>query len=227
VRRALALAVLALAGCGGGDEPPTVYAASSLREVLPEVLPGARLDLAGSGALRLRIERGAPADAFAAASTKDPEALAAAGRCAEPVVFATNELVLVVPAEGTRVRTLDDLQGKRVALGSEGVPAGDYAREALRRLGGLTLDSSTVSLERDVASITAKVALGSADAGFAYRTDVAAADGRLRAIALPEAAQPVIAYAACAVTEAGEDVVDRLTGDDARAALRDAGFGLP
>lgn len=219
-------AVLVLAGCGGDDEGPTVYAASSLREVLPRVLPDAKLDLAGSGALRLRIERGAPADAFAAASTTDPQRLAAAGRCRRPVVFATNELVLVVPRRSPRIRDVGDLRGARVALGAEGVPAGDYARTALARL-DVDLGEATVSLERDVSSITAKVALGSADAGFAYVTDVAAAKGRLVAIGLPRAARPLVAYAACAVTDAGAAVVERLTSDDARAALRGAGFGLP
>lgn len=226
MRRAL-LSLLVLAGCGGGEEPVTVYGASSLREVLPEVASDAKLDLGGSGALRLRIERGAPADAFAAASTKDAQALADAGRCERPVVFATNELVLVVPAQGARVRSVDDLAGRRVAIGADGVPVGDYTREALIRTGGMALDTATVSLERDVASITAKVALGSADAGFAYRTDVAASDGRLRAIALPAAARPVVRYAACAVTLRGRDVVQRLTSESGRAALRRAGFGLP
>ena len=51
-------------------------------------------------------------------------------------MFATNELVLAVPAGSTRVRSLDDLAepGTKLAIGSDSVPVGSYTREVLSRL---------------------------------------------------------------------------------------------
>ena len=72
----LALAVVALAGCGGaasgGDtnDHPMVFAAASLTEVFPQIDPAATYNFAGSDDLATQITEGAPADVFAAASTK-------------------------------------------------------------------------------------------------------------------------------------------------------------
>src|SRR5687768_5353976 len=62
---AAAAAAAAVAACGGNDEAaerPTVYAASSLRAALPELLPAARYSFAGSNQLRRQVEQGARAD---------------------------------------------------------------------------------------------------------------------------------------------------------------------
>ncbi|UGS33804.1 molybdate ABC transporter substrate-binding protein [Capillimicrobium parvum] len=242
----LAAVALAAAGCGsdsqGGDRggpgaSATVYAASSLRDVLPEIDPAARFSFGGSDTLQLQIERGAPADAFASAAPTQAEALFAEGRCERPVAFATNRLVLIVPREGRgAVTSLGDLGrgGHRLAVGAAGVPVGDYTRRLLAALGrDDVLRDNAVSQEKDVAGIVAKVALGSADAGFVYRTDGLASRGRTRTIALPEGAQPPVRYLACAVrrdgarSAAAQAFLVRLRSDAGRAALRRAGFVLP
>lgn len=235
---------LAAAGCGsdseasdGSNGPATVYAASSLRDVLPELVPGARYSFGGSDTLQLQVEHGAPADVFASASPKQAEALFAEKRCDRPLAFATNRLVLIVPRDGSgAVTSLDDLArgGHRLALGTAGVPVGDYTRALLAALHREDiLRDNTVSQEKEVAGIVAKVALGSADAGFVYRTDGVASRDRTRTIALPAGAQPPVSYLACAVrrdgarTAAARSFLERLRSDAGRAALRDAGFGLP
>jgi len=241
----LAAAALAVAGAGCGSDseahgtaggPLTVYAASSLRDVLPALVPAARYGFGGSDTLQLQIERGAPADVFAAASPKQAQALHAEDRCDAPVTFATNRLVLIVPRDGGGVTSLDDLAqgGHRLAVGTAGVPVGDYTRALLAALGRMNvLRDNTVSQEKEVAGIVAKVALGSADAGFVYRTDGVAARERTRTIALPSGAQPPVRYLACAVrrdgarSAAARAFLDRLRSPAGRAALRQAGFGLP
>ena len=239
VLTAAVVAAVLTAFPAGSEDRTTVYAAASLREVLPALDAAPRYSFAGSSTLRRQIETGAPADVFVAASPRDPGRLRATRRCSEPVTFATNRLVLLVPATGSRtvVRTLDDLRrgGLRIALATPGVPAGGYARDALGRLGLLdALERSKVSDEPDVKSVVAKVALGSADAGFAYATDARAARGRVEPIAVPASAQPLIRYQACAVLRPGGVVsararhfVGSLTSDRARATLRRFGFGLP
>lgn len=238
-RAALLLAcllALPLAACGGTDDDPLVYAASSLKDVLPGMAAadGVAFSFAGSDSLARQIREGAPADALVAASPRYPDELAADGLCDAPVAFATNTLALIVPAAGARVATLDDLlagPALRLAIGGPEVPVGAYAREALAAAGAeAALERNRVSDEPDAASIVAKVALGSADAGIAYATD-AAASADVRAVPLPDAAQPTVVYAACAVIRDGEPspagaaFVAALLGDDAQARLAAAGFG--
>jgi molybdate transport system substrate-binding protein len=227
--------LVASGGSGASGTGPTVYAASSLRGAFPAIDDAATYSFAGSNTLRLQIERGAPADVFASAEPAEAQALFRAGRCDRPVTFASNRLVLIVPADGD-VRSLADLRagGRRLAVGSEGVPVGTYTRALLRRLGlsGL-LEANAVSQEKDVASITAKVALGSADAGFVYHSDALSSAARTREIALPAGAQPDIGYDICAVRREGADAegarafIDAVRSPAGRAALSRLGFGPP
>jgi molybdate transport system substrate-binding protein len=251
-RRALALMVLlatALAGCGGesgtarGERPPLVVsAASSLKpafEAYARDFDAARpaYAFAGSDELAAQIRAGAHPDVFAAANTKLPDALHAAGLVSAPVPFATNRLVIAVPSGTTRVRSVEDLArpGTKVVIGSKDVPIGDYTRKVL---GGLPPDTELAVLdnvrseEPDVASIAAKVGSGGADAGLVYATDVKASGGRLRAVALPDRLQPVVVYAAAMVKgarrpEAANAFVDGLRSGAGARALRVAGFGPP
>ena len=215
----------------------TVYAAASLRNAFPAIDSSPDYNFAGSNTLQAQIERGAPADVFASASPKEARALFREGRCTRPVTFATNILVLLVPDSNPgNVRSVYSLRSgnRRLAIGSAGVPIGDYTRLLLRRLrlSGI-LSSNTVSQERDVSSITAKVALGSADAGFVYHTDAKASGGRTREIRLPKWAQPPVRYQMCIVRRSGGDgrgaqaFIDKVRSTAGRRALRRAGFGLP
>jgi molybdate transport system substrate-binding protein len=174
---------------------------------------------------------------FASASPKEAQALFEAGRCSRPVTFATNVVVLLVP-EGNpgHVRSVYSLRdgGRRVAIGTAGVPIGDYTRKLLARMRlSSILSSNTVSQESNVAGITSKVALGSADAGFAYVTDGRIVADRVKTIALPGWAQPPVRYQLCAVKRSGADTsganafIRRVVGSKGRGVLRAAGFGLP
>jgi molybdate transport system substrate-binding protein len=225
----------ALAGEDGEDEL-TVYAASSLRDAFPKI-GDATFNFAGSGELRRQVEAGAPADVFASASPKEAQALFGDGRCTRPVTFATNVLVLLVPRDNPgNVRSVYSLRsgGRRVAVGAPGVPIGDYTRQVLEdlRLGSI-LSSNLVSQETEVSSIVSKVALGTADAGFAYVTDAKITSDRVTTIALPRWAQPPVRYQICRVerpgaNESGADsFIEDVVGADGRRVLRAGGFGLP
>ena len=70
-------------------------------------------NFAGSNQLQTQIERGAPADVFASASPTEAQALFRAGRCTRPVTFATNIVVMLVPANNPAEARLDLLDLKR------------------------------------------------------------------------------------------------------------------
>ena len=76
--------------------------------------------------------------------------------------------------EPAGLRSVFDLRRKDVKLviGTAGVPIGAYTRQVLRKLGMTSALSKVVGPEPDVKSIVGKVALGEADAGFVYRTDI-------------------------------------------------------
>lgn len=214
-----------------------VYAAASLKQAFPAITSTPSYNFAGSNTLQRQIERGAPADVFASASPTEAQALFREGRCTRPVTFATNVLVLITPKSNPgHIRSVYTLRrgGKRLAVGTAGVPVGAYTRRLLSRLRlSSVLRNNSVSQETSVNSVVAKVALGSADAGFVYRTDAHAAASRTRTFQLPRYAQPPVRYEICAVLRRGADTagaqrfIRGVTSRSGRGKLRSFGFGLP
>lgn len=231
----LAVLLALLAGCGGGGDRVTVLGAASLREALAGLDPDARLSLAGSDALATQIREGAPADVYAPASIDLARRLHAEGLVERPRVLATNRLaILVRRGNPSRVEGVEDLgrPGVVLVMADAGVPAGDYAREALAALGRADLVRAAASQEDDARAVALKVALEEADAGLAYATDAAAFAGEVEAVALPAAGVPPIEYGIAVVAgttrrEAAERYVRRALGPEGRRALARAGFGLP
>jgi molybdate transport system substrate-binding protein len=238
LRRLIPLVLAAaatLAACGGDDGSLTVFAAASLREVLPRIDAHARYSFAGSDELAIQIREGAPADVYAAASPRDPDELAGEGLVERPVVFATNRLVLVVPGDNAAgIGSVADLgeEGVRLVIAAPGVPAGDYTRQVLETLGREDVLARVVSEEADVKGVVSKVALGEADAGFVYATDVAPIEDDVDVIELPEEAQPEVEYSVAVIRGSDRErearaFVERLLGEAGREVLREAGFGTP
>jgi len=236
-RAAVALALLALASCGGSssDGRLTVFAAASLTAALRELAPDARFNFAGSDELAAQLREGARADVYAAANTRYPAQLFTEGLVERPHVFATNRLVLVVPADNpAHVLSVGDLrrQDVKLVVAQRGVPAGDYTRAALAELGERRVLDRVVSEEQDVKGVLGKVALGEADAGFVYATDARAAGDDVHAIELPGTAAANVRYAVAVARDAehageAQRFVARLLGAPGRAALGRAGFGVP
>jgi molybdate transport system substrate-binding protein len=214
-----------------------VYAATSLNNVFPALNKSPRYSFGGSNTLQLQIERGAPADVFASASLQEAQALFREGLCDRPVTFAINRLVLLIPNSNPgNITSVYSLRsgGKRLSIGTAGVPIGAYTRQLLRRM-RLTgvLSSNRVSQQTNVGQVASQVALGSADAGFVYYTDGLAVKDRTRMISLPKWAQPPVRYQICTVKRAGVDTagakafINQVTGKAGRGALKAYGFGLP
>lgn len=256
--RVLALAVLILlAGCGPaittavttGTETLTVFAAASLRDALgaatdPYRVASGRtyvLSTDSSTTLRTQIEQGAHADAFLAADTANPEALAASGLVDGDIVpFAGNRLAIVVPIDNpARVATPFDLArpGLKVVAAGAQVPITTYAAtllEALAALPGAPADlvsayaANVVSREDNVRSALAKVELGEADAAIVYASDAAASEA-VKTIDIPTEANVVATYAGAVPTTAeapaaGHAFLEWLAGPDGQAILVRFGF---
>ena len=215
----------------------SVYGATSLTNVFPAIDKSPTYSFGGSNTLQLQIERGAPADVFASASPTEAQALFREGLCTRPVTFAINRLVVLFPnAHPGNVRSVYSLRsgGRRVSIGTAGVPIGAYTRQLLKRMRlSSILSSNTVSQQTNVGQVVSQVALGAADAGFVYYTDGLAAKDRTKMLSLPKWAQPPVRYQICTVRRSGADTagaaafIKQVTGKAGRGALKAYGFGLP
>ena len=244
MRRPLVLLLaLAAVGCGSSDKPQlTVSAATSLKSAFTAYgrdfgAASVRASFAGSDELAAQIRQGVRPDVFASANTTLPDELYKQGLVEKPVVFAANRLVLAVPASGAKVGGLADLAraGTTIAMGSASVPIGSYTRKVLAKLPSgqaKAILANVRSNEPDVGGVVGKITQGAVDAGFVYVTDVRAADGKLRAIDLPAALQPQVAYGVAVVKGAkhpaqAQAFVDGLVKGDGRKQLDAAGFMRP
>lgn len=237
----LVLALLLLAPPAFARDEATIFAAASLSGAFKEIgkQPGKhyRFNFAGSQQLAAQLEQGAPADVYASADdmwmryAKEHDLVVG-----EPRLFARNRLVVITPKSNPgRVDRIEDLArpGVKVLIGVESVPIGRYARQMLKNVSpgfARGVLANVVSQEENVKAIVTKVALGEADAGFVYVSDVTAAmRGKLRRISTPNDAN-VIANYPIAVTkaaphaEAAQLFIDFLLTREGQAILVKHGF---
>jgi molybdate transport system substrate-binding protein len=99
----------------------------------------------------------------------------------------------------------------------------------LRKLGLTSVLTKVVSQESDVKGVVGKLALGEADAGFVYATDVRPVAGQVSAIKIPSWAQPRVRYEIAVVASSSNKAAARawiakLRRPTGGKALADAGF---
>jgi molybdate transport system substrate-binding protein len=250
MRRLVSLTlVLGLApGCSPDEERGDllVFAAASLTEAFGEAgraferrNPEAtvRFGFGPSDALATQIVEGAPADVFASASPAWMDEVVERGPGVKGRTdLARNRLVVLVPAGNPAgVAGIEDLAtpGVRLVLAAPDVPVGEYGREALANAGiADPAEANVVSNEEDVKGVVQKVALGEADAGIAYVTDVTPEVAEdVAAVEIPDRVNVVATYPIAVVR--GSDApdlaaafVDFVLGAG-RRFLVDAGFMPP
>ncbi len=247
----LACAPVLGAGCASGHTTLVVYAASSLTEAFTAIgaefeerHAGVRVtfNFAGSQALATQIEHGAGADLFASADAVDMDRLQENGLlAADPVVFSENRLVVAVPAANpAELSNLLDLArpGVRIIVGQENVPIGRFTRQVLANLSadaayGSAFQEAVLanvrSEELNVRQVLAKVALGEADAGFVYVSDVSGSSATVKTLEIPEHANVTAEYPIALLASAKEEALARrfmefLRSEIARDILRQAGL---
>jgi molybdate transport system substrate-binding protein len=221
--------------------PLVVFAAGMLRPAFDaaDLAGERRVEYANARDLAARIVAGDDVDVFASASPDHPRQLRDAGLVGEPVAFASNRLVVAVPAGSPAAdhRVLGE-PGRRVVLEAPGIPLGDYTRELLGLLeqldggGGFraAVLGNVVCEVQTVFDVADALLDGRADAGVLYATDVAARSGGLRAIELPVSVG--VTCVACVVGSSTRQAaaaawVADLVGGPAGGVLRETGFGPP
>jgi molybdate transport system substrate-binding protein len=220
----------------------SVFAAASLTAAFRAVgaayeaaHPGTKVtfNFAGSPTLVQQIREGAPADVFASADEATMQTLVEAGAVSgTPRIFAGNRLQIAV-AKGNphRITGLADLArpGLVVVLCGDTVPCGRYGLEAFARAGA---KAPAGSREPDVKAVLNKVALGEADAGLVYATDVRAARERVGGVDIPTdhdvvARYPIAALRDAAHAEAARAFIAFVLSDPGTKILGEYGFQRP
>jgi len=201
----------------------TVFAAASLTEAFTEL--GQQFEaehsgvtvifnLGASNQLAQQLGEGAPADVFASANKKQMDVAIESGRIVSGTAqtFVRNRLVVIYPKDNpASLAELKDLakSGLRLVLAAKEVPVGQYALDFLDKAAadaafGAAFKDSTlgnvVSYEENVRAVLSKVALGEADAGIVYTSDIsgdgADAVGR---IDIPDTLNTIATYPIAAV----------------------------
>lgn len=243
----VALAALGAVSAHAEDQPLSIGAAMSLRNVMPKLTDAFRArdkgapvqaNYGASGALRQQVEGGAPIDAVVFADAATIDALIKSGHAEEKTrrVVASNTLVLIGPKDAHPIRfdTIDTLPaGEKIAIGEPGaVPAGRYAKEAFEKLGKWDKLSGRLVYGGDVGAVLNYARRGEVAAAVVYRTDVI---GIVDVIVLDQGSgdwAPKAQVVAAAVkgsknAQRGAAFVEFLGSADGQKLFREHGFGPP
>jgi molybdate transport system substrate-binding protein len=250
---ALILTACAQQSAAPAEQRLTVFAAASLTEsfsamgeAFEEANPGTTvlLNFAGSQQLANQLAQGAAADVFASANERQMTAAVEAGRVAadSPQTFTHNRLVVVLPADNPgQIETLLDLAnpGVKLILAAEDVPVGAYSRAYLAQavitagMGRAYRDAvlaNVVSYEQTVKAVLTKVALGEADAGIVYRSDIAPElIAEVQTIEIPDALNTIATYPIALVGDSeqpalAQQFIDFVLSPDGQAIMQEFGF---
>jgi molybdate transport system substrate-binding protein len=230
-----------------------VFAAASLTESFTELgknfeaaNPGTKVtfNFAGSNDLAAQIGKGAPADVFASANKAQMDVVVKSGQVAAdaPKTFVRNRLVVVYPsANPGKITKLQDLgaPGVKVVLAAKQVPVGQYALDFLTKASAdpsfgsdyqSAVTKNVVSYEQDVKAVLSKVALGEADAGIVYTTDVTPdAKAKVVQLDIPDPLNTIATYPIAAIKTSehaavAQRFVDYVLGPEGQKTLASYGF---
>jgi len=191
----LLMAVAAI-GCSRRADAPNanerviVFAAASTKEAVEETANAFKSERGGkvkinaddSSKLAMQIVEEAPAHIFLSANEKWADFVKEKGFSLETVPLLGNSLVIVTPTGNpAAIRTADDLTKpalKRLAVAGPTVPAGIYARQALKKLNiWNVLEAAKKPVNGDNVRVTLTfVERGECEAGIVYATDARITD---------------------------------------------------
>jgi len=247
-----ALVLSMSAGFAQSPDEITVFTAASLTGAFGEIGEmyenetgiHVAFNFDGSQALRTQLENGAYADVFASANMKQMNALRESGvvNNSSVAIFTKNKLALIVPKDNpANIRNLTDLArpGVKIVMGTKDVPVGDYALQIIAKLGNdsaygpdyeTDVLANVISQETNVNYVVTKVALGEADAGFAYVSDVTQdMISKIDKIVIPDEYNIIAEYPMGMLMESkypaeSQRFMDLVMSDEGRAVLEKYGF---
>ena len=202
----LVVLLVLIGSCTAPPDRLSVFAASSLRDVLPELSAdcglGVEYQFGGSQALKLQILHGAPADIFLSANHSHLRHLEGEGLVKGAKPFIGNKLALILSskshARASHLATLTN--ANRIVVGMQTAPIGIYTQDWLSAVSKRqspdivrTIEEKIVSYESNTRLVLQRVLNGDADVGIVYRSDThAIAPTNVQQI--PSHEQPTITF---------------------------------
>jgi len=234
----------------------TVFAAASLTDAFTEIGQSyhsnhsdvnVSFNFDGSQILQTQIENGAYADVFASADNAHMNALKNEGYMNNSTVtlFAQNKLQVIIPKDNAaHITSLSDLAkpGVKIVIGTQAVPVGNYTLQVLAKMANDTtygpdyrskVMSNVVSQEPNVNNIVTKVALGEADAGFVYQSDVPLKQkAQVDRIIIPDMYNVIAQYPIGVLKQSkdpvlAQDFINYVISPAGQAILQKYGFVVP
>jgi molybdate transport system substrate-binding protein len=208
----------------------------------------------GSQVLRTQIENGAYADIFVSANKKQMNLLEKEGfrnnllkiegfmNNTSVSIFTKTRPVIIVPkGNPAKIQNITDLAkpGLKIVIGTKDVPIGDYTLQILSKLANDTaygpeftrkVMANVVSNETNVNYVTSKVALGEADAGVAYKSDITKnLASKITKIEIPDKYNVIAEYPIGILTQSkypaeAEEFINLVKSDKGKAILEKYGF---
>lgn len=242
--------LLLISGCSNqtndAEHKILVSAAASLSGPLNEIVDEFQkqypdtvvtLQFGASGKLAQQIQQGAPVDVFLSADEKRMDILAAQNMILSntKTAFTKNKLVLIANKNSNvSIDSLNELPSSKqsqITIGNpESVPAGTYARQALKKVGVWDSLKGDLVFTKDVRQVLTYVESGNTDLGFVYASDLKRSDLVKEVTGIDKGLYEPIIYPA-AVTSSSEETekaklfVEFLKSEKAQSILANAGFG--
>jgi molybdate transport system substrate-binding protein len=238
--------------CADQPKEITVFTAASLTDAFGEIgqmyknetNTSVVFNFDGSHVLATQMINGAYSDVFVSANTKQMDLVKNAGLMnnSSVMIFTENKLSLIVPKNNPgKIRDLKDLAkpGIKVVIGAEDVPVGDYAMQIINNLGNDSafgpeykskVLANAVSQETNVNYVVTKVALGEADVGFAYVSDVTEnVASKVDVVEIPDKYNVIAQYTMGITKDSkypaeSETFIKLVTSDEGNSILEKYGF---
>jgi molybdate transport system substrate-binding protein len=201
-------------------------------------------NFAGSDVLATQLIQGGTADVFASANLAQMQNVQNAGLMNNSSVttFAYNKLAIIVPtANPANITSLADLAkpGIKLDIANSSVPVGNYTLQMLAKASNNTtygsgfaksVMSNVVSTETQVNDVVVKVALGEADAGIVYKSQVPPAyQSKVQTITIPDSVNVLATYyigvlSASPNAQAAQNFINYVKSPGGQAILSSYGF---
>jgi molybdate transport system substrate-binding protein len=209
-------------------------------------------NFAGSSALSTQIIQGSPCNVFASANTKEMTNVKNANLLnGTSTVFAHNSIMVVVSKSyNGQITSLLDLTkpGIRIEMADKSVPVGNYALQVLTKIDATYGNSSSplfkgaewvgfkdkvlanvVSYDTNVEEVVTKVATGTADVGFAYKSDAINRANEVTFLTIPDEVNMIAVYPIGLINDSGhsklaQEFIDYVLSAEGQKYLTDAGF---
>ena len=248
----LAILVIASLAGGSGTGELVVFCAASLTGAFGEIGQiyedengvDVILNFDGTQAIRTQVEQGASADVFVSANKKHMDALMAEGFMENDsvTIFTENRMVVIVPkGNPADIQSLSDLAepGVMIVMGIKESPFGSYALQVLDNLANDSaygpefrdpVMNNVVSQETSVSHLVSKIALGEADAGFAYQSDISPElSEQVSKVEIPDQYNVVAEYPLGVLMDAenpeeASSFIEFVTSPEGRTVLEKYGF---